>query len=274
MPEPVTIRTEGSSALSADNIAFLEANPGEEATEEELLLAGKYKSVEELEKGYKELQAKLSQGKPEPDEATEEVEESEAESELEPESRSAKEIYGDLVGSRLEEAEIDFSDMNSRWQESGELNADDYSQLDQAGFNKEMVDAYLAGLSYQAAKDSALTMQQVNEVKASVGGEAEYSAMIEWASKNLSKEEVEAFDSIVNTQPLSTVKLATAGIYSRYTGANGREPRLIGGRTPRSDGDVFESTAQVVEAMSDPKYHKDLAYRKKVEAKLSRSKVF
>lgn len=272
MPDPVTIRTEGSPALSADNIAFLEANPGEEATEEELLLAGKYKSVEELERGYKELQNKLSQGRQEPDEATEEVEEGEAQSE--PESRSAKEIYGDLVGSRLEEAEIDFSDMNSRWQQSGELDADDYSQLDQAGFNKEMVDAYLAGLSYQAAKDSALTMQQVNEVKASVGGEAEYSAMIEWASKNLSKEEVEAFDSIVNTQPLSTVKLATAGIYSRYTGANGREPKLIGGRTPRSDGDVFESTAQVVEAMSDPKYHKDPAYRKKVEAKLSRSKVF
>jgi hypothetical protein len=272
MPDPVTIRTEGSPALSADNIAFLEANPGEEATEEELLLAGKYKSVEELERGYKELQNKLSQGRQEPDEATEEVEEGEAQ--LEPESRSAKEIYGDLVGSRLEEAEIDFSDMNSRWQQSGELDADDYSQLDQAGFNKEMVDAYLAGLSYQAAKDSALTMQQVNEVKASVGGEAEYSAMIEWASKNLSKEEVEAFDSIVNTQPLSTVKLATAGIYSRYTGANGREPKLIGGRTPRSDGDVFESTAQVVEAMSDPKYHKDPAYRKKVEAKLSRSKVF
>lgn len=273
MPDPVTIRTEGSPALSADNIAFLEANPGEEATEEELLLAGKYKSVEELERGYKELQAKLSQGRPEPD-TVEEIEEGEAESEPELESRSAKEIYGDLVGSRLEEAEIDFSDMNNRWQQSGELDADDYSQLDQAGFNKEMVDAYLAGLNYQAAKDSALTMQQVNAVKASVGGEAEYSAMVEWASKNLSKEEVEAFDSIVNTQPLSTIKLATAGIYSRYTGANGREPKLIGGRTPRSDGDVFESTAQVVEAMSDPKYHKDPAYRKKVEAKLSRSKVF
>lgn len=274
MPDPVTIRTEGSPALSADNIAFLEANSGEEATEEELLLAGKYKSVEELEKGYKELQAKLSQGKPEPDDTVEEVEEGGEEPEAGPESRSAQEIYGDLVGSRLEEAEINFSDMNSRWQESGELTTDDYSQLDQAGFNKEMVDAYLAGLNYQAAKDSALTMQQINEVKASVGGEAEYAAMVEWASKNLSKEEVEAFDSMVNTQPLSTIKLATAGIYSKYTGANGREPKLIGGRTPRSEGDVFESTAQVVEAMSDPKYHKDPAYRKKIEAKLSRSKVF
>ena len=271
MPDPVTIRTEGSPALSADNIAFLEANPDGEATEEESLLAGKYKSVEELEKGYKELQNKLSQGKPEP-EAAEEVEEGEAQSE--PESRSAKEIYGDLVGSRLDEAEIDFTDMNSRWQQSGELTTDDYSQLDEAGFNKEMVDAYLAGLNYQAAKDSALTMQQVNEVKASVGGEAEYAAMAEWASKNLSAEDLAAYNSIVNTQPLPAVRLATAGIYSRYTGANGREPKLIGGRTPRSEGDVFESTAQVVEAMSDPKYHKDPAYRKKVEAKLSRSKVF
>ncbi|MFZ9656653.1 MAG: capsid assembly protein, partial [Limnohabitans sp.] len=35
----------------------------------------------------------------------------------------------------------------------------------------------------------------------------------------------------------------------------------------------FESTAQVVEAMSDPKYQADPAFRRKVQEKLARSNV-
>lgn len=276
MPEAITIKTDESPALSPENIEMLQAEQsgGEEAP----LLAGKYKSVDELEKAYKELQSKLG-GRPKEQEQESQPQaaddtEPEAEAEEEPEAQSAKEIYGDFIGGRLEEAGIDFSDMNTRWQQSGELTGEDYDQLSKAGFTKDMVDAYLAGLNYQAAKDSALSAQQVADVKAAVGGEKEYSAMVEWASRNLSAEEVEAFDQIVNTQPMSTIKLAVQGLYSRYTGAVGREPKLLGGRTPRRDGDVFESTAQVVEAMSDPKYNTDPAYRKRVTEKLARSNVF
>ena len=275
MPEPVTIKTQESPALSAENIAFLESDQQEDTGEEESLLAGKYKSVDELEKAYKELQSQFSKTRNEQNvEEPSDTEEAEPEGEARPDGRGAKEIYGDLIGSRLEEAEIDFSDMNSRWQESGELAKEDYAQLNEAGFSAEMVDAYLAGLNYKAAADSQMNMQQVNDVKAVVGGEKEYNAMVEWAGVNLSKEEVDAYDNIVNTQPLATIKLAVAGIYARYTGAAGREPKLYGGRKPSSEGDVYESTAQVVEAMGDPKYKSDPAFRKKVQAKLGRSNVF
>ena len=275
MPEPVTIKTQESPALSAENIAFLESDQQEDTGEEESLLAGKYKSVDELEKAYKELQSQFSKTRNEQNvEEPSDTEEAEPEGEAQPDGRGAKEIYGDLIGSRLEEAEIDFSDMNSRWQESGELAKEDYAQLNEAGFSAEMVDAYLAGLNYKAAADSQMNMQQVNDVKAVVGGEKEYNAMVEWAGANLSKEEVDAYDNIVNTQPLATIKLAVAGIYARYTGAAGREPKLYGGRKPSSEGDVYESTAQVVEAMGDPKYKSDPAFRKKVQAKLGRSNVF
>lgn len=259
---------------------MLEAEQAQQSGGEPSLLAGKYKSVEELEKAYKELQSKL--GKPREQQAqeaeavddTEPEDQDETEEAEEPEAQSAKEIYGDFIGSRLEEAGIDFSEMNTRWQQSGELTGEDYKALEGAGFSRQMVDAYLAGLNFQAAKDSALSMQQINDVKASVGGEQEYTQMMEWAASNLSQEEIAAFNEIVNTQPMSAVKLAVAGIQSRYTTAVGREPKLLGGRSARKSGDVYESTAQVVEAMSDPKYKSDPAYRKKVMDKLSRSSVF
>lgn len=275
MPEPITIIQAETPALSPENVEMLQALDAQESEGEEApLLAGKYKSVDELEKAYKELQSKLGQRKP-ADEVDDVVDDAEPEEDEEPEAdtRSAKEIYGDLIGSKLEEAGIDFSDMNTRWQQSGELTTDDYTALEGAGFTRQMVEAYLNGLNYQAAKDSALSLQQVNEVKAQFGGEEEYGRMMAWAQANLSAEEQDAFNNLIETQPMSAVKLAVAGIHSRYTAAEGREPKLLGGRSPRSEGDVFESTAQLVEAMSDPKYKSDPAFRRKVEAKLSRSSI-
>lgn len=254
---------------------------GEQPQEESSgdLLAGKYKSVEDLEKAYKELQSKLGQPREETsdegDEADEEADgdEEEDQGEEQPPTQSAREIYGDVVGGKLEEAGVDFQSMSDRWASDGQLADEDYGQLQEAGFSREMVDAYLQGLNYQATKDNQLASQEVAAIRQEYGGDAQYAAMIEWAAANLAKSEVDAFNQVVNTQSLDVVKLAVAGLHAKYTGAVGREPKLISGRAPKQAGDKFESTAQVVEAMKDPRYESDPAYRRKVEQKLARSSI-
>ena len=270
MPEAITISQTETPALSTENEAMLAAMAGEPEGSGELL-AGKYKSVQDLEQGYKELQAKLSRGETIETEADDGEPEAEAE---EATAGSAREIYGDLIGGKLDEAGIDFGDMNTRWQQSGTLESGDYEQLAEAGFDRSMVDAYLSGLQYKAAQDTALTTKEVTSIKASLGGEAEYTKMIEWAGSTLSPDEVEGFNQIINTQPMSAVKMAISGLHARYTAAEGREPKLIGGRAPKGNTDKFESTAQLVAAMSDPKYSNDPAYQRKVQEKLSRSSIF
>ena len=250
---------------------------GEDDKESELL-AGKYKSVEDLERAYKELQTKLSRG----ESVTPESEDNgdADDSEAEPEDKedepagNAREIYGDLIGGKLEEAQINFQDMNVRWQQTGTLEAGDYEQLAEAGFNRDMVDAYLSGLQYKQTQDTALSVKEVASIKESLGGEGEYSKMIEWAASNLSADEVEGFNQIINTQPMAAVKMAITGLHARYSAVEGREPKLIGGRAPKGSTDKFESTAQLVAAMSDPKYSTDPAYQRKVQEKLSRSSIF
>jgi hypothetical protein len=278
MPEAVTITQDESSALSPENQEMLAALAGEDEKEGELL-AGKYKSVQDLEKAYKELQAKLSRGEsadpaPEDSSATG-ADDSDAEPEAEEEpAGNAREIYGDLIGGKLEEAQINFQDMNVRWQQTGTLEPGDYEQLAEAGFNRDMVDAYLSGLQYKQTQDTALSVKEVASIKQSLGGEAEYNKMIEWAAANLSADEVEGFNQIINTQPMASVKMAITGLHARYSAVEGREPKLIGGRAPKGSTDKFESTAQLVAAMSDPKYSTDPAYQRKVQEKLSRSSIF
>ena len=277
MPEAVTITQSESPALSAENEEMLAAMAGEGDQPDELL-AGKYKSVQDLEKAYKELQTKLSRGEsvaPESeDDSSADDSEAEAEDKEDEPAGDAREIYGDLIGGKLEEAQINFQDMNVRWQQTGTLEAGDYEQLAEAGFNRDMVDAYLSGLQYKQTQDTALSVKEVASIKESLGGEAEYSKMIEWAAANLSADEVEGFNQIINTQPMAAVKMAITGLHARYSAVEGREPKLIGGRAPKSSTDKFESTAQLVAAMSDPKYSTDPAYQRKVQEKLSRSSIF
>jgi hypothetical protein len=276
MPDAITITEQSTPALSPENEQMLQAlQQGEEQEEEQgeqQLLAGKYKSVEELEKAYQEAQRKLSQGSTSEPEEADEAEDQEEEA---PQSGDAKEIYGEFIGSRLEESGIDFSDMNTRWQQSGELTGEDYEQLQEAGFSRDMVDAYLSGLQYKAAQDTALTVKEINSIKTEYGGEKGYAEMLQWAAENLSQEEIKGFNEIVTgNSSMSAVRMAISGLHAKYAGTAGREPKLIGGRSPKGDVDKFESTAQLVTAMQDPRYHEDPAYRRKIEAKLSRSSIF
>jgi len=278
MPEAVTFVEKETPALSPENEEMLKAMQEPPAEEAPTLLAGKYKSVEDLEKAYKELQTKLSQPKTaEPVDTTEEAEEAAPEEEEEDKedkpAANAREIYGDLIGSRMEEANIDFQSMTDRWTSTGKLDDGDYDALQGAGFTRDMVDAYLTGLNYKAVQDSALTVQEINAIKQEYGGEAEYAAMLQWAGSNLSKEEQDAFNQVVNTQSLNVARLAIAGLHAKYTAAEGREPKLIGGKTSKASTDRFESTAQLTAAMADPKYKTDPAYRRKVEEKLARSSI-
>lgn len=278
MPEAITITQSESPALSPDNEAMLAALASDGDDKPAELLAGKYKSVEDLEKAYKELQTKLSRGQStapeaEDDDAADDETDGDDKEDDKP-AGDAREIYGDLIGGKLDEAGINFQDMNVRWQQTGTLESGDYDQLAEAGFNRDMVDAYLSGLQYKATQDTALSVKEVASIKESLGGEAEYNKMIQWAGDNLAPEEIEGFNQIINSQPMAAVKMAVTGLHARYTAVEGREPKLIGGRASKGSSDKFESTAQLVEAMSDPRYSKDPAYQRKIQEKLGRSSIF
>ena len=136
MPEPVTIREEPTTAVdpNATEEHQIAQEDNVEIQGEEKLLAGKYKSQEELEKAYIELQKMQSQ----PSESQEQV--------TETPQGTAKEIYGHLVGGKLEEAGVDYGNMNERWQKNGKLEDSDYESLQGAGFSRDMVVWFLDGL--------------------------------------------------------------------------------------------------------------------------------
>ena len=142
--------------------------------------------------------------------------------------------------------------------------------------SQELVQAFMdiqrANPDAQQPASSDLTDAELNSVYNSVGGEAEYNRITGWAAENLSEDQMDAFNSVVNNGEPLAIQMAVAGLKSEYENTEGYEGRMLTGKAARSlDG--FRSQAEVVEAMSDPRYDRDPAYRQDLYDKLERSNV-
>lgn len=141
-----------------------------------------------------------------------------------------------------------------------------------AGFPKAVVDTYIRGAQAGQA-EATIQQQKVAAIMDSVGGEQAYKTMASWAKANLTTHELDAYNRIVDSGQPEAIQWAINGLKAKYTKANGTEPSLLGGAPGQGDGTVFRSSAEVVAAMRDPRYNKDVAYTEDVIAKLSRSNV-
>jgi len=249
---------------------------GEELAKKQAVYADKFQSPEELEKAYLELQQKLGSQSGEP-EAQAEPEAEEAQPYKEDgtvDYEQVKTDYGDELSSVFETNGIDPYEMSDYFYENeGQLSEDHYKQLDQAGFNRDVVDSYLRGLDDTSQPARDLSDQEVAAVKNTVGGEEQYDAMVQWAGQNLPAEYVQGFDNLVNSGNVPAIQMAVAGLRGLYEANVGSEGKMITGKAPTNTGSVFRSQAEVVQAMNDPRYDKDPAYRQDVFDRLERSNI-
>ena len=223
------------------------------------LLAGKYQNAEELEEAYLNLQKKLgSQDK------DDEVEDTTLDEDEYPEEvadgvdliQTASEEYFENEGALSEETMERFKEMSS----------------------SELVEAYMAIRDRNPDVDGGgysedLTDAEMNQVYNSAGGEAEYNNLTTWAAQNLDESKMDAFNDIIDRGNATSIQIAVAGLRAEYENQEGYEGRMLTGKAAKSSGDIFRSQAEVVQAMNDPKYDRDPAYRQDVYDKLERSNL-
>ena len=138
--------------------------------------------------------------------------------------------------------------------------------VDKYGASRDLVDSYING-------QKALSDAMVNNIYSSVGGEDNYKAMTEWATANLPESEITAFDNIMDSQNQDAVNMAIQGLYARYANSDGPKPSLLQGKATNTAANSFRSLSELRQAMSDPRYKQDPAYRKDVEQRLAVSNI-
>lgn len=270
--------TEPDQAHIDAMVAKAESGITSPAPPEKSLLAGKYKNEDELGKGilelikkqkggnledfYKELESGL--GKDKGDSSVSEDVGGDKDGTTDESIKNSTDAT-DEVKDKAEDKGFSLNKFSQEYADTGKLSDDSYAELEKAGITRQVVDTYIKG--QQAIVDSIAT-----KIFDSVGGEETYAAMMQWASSNLTEGEKKMYNEAVGSMDADKYGLAVKGLMSRYTAAVGKEPQLLKGATTTPTAG-FESWEQVKAAMKDPRYTKDVAFRKSVEVKLSHSNL-
>ena len=205
-------------------------------------LPDKFSNAEELAKAYGALETKLSQRQ---EVKQEEKTDMKIQEPQEPESKPGQ-----------------FHKYYDEFAKEGKLTETSYGELQKLGLDRQVVDAYIDG-------QTALADQRTNSIMSTVGGKEQYNEMIDWASKNLSSDEIKAFNSTIDTGTLEQAQLAIAGVQAKYS-SNNAEPNLFSGNN--ADSNVgYRSVGEMLRDINDPRYSTDSAFRQDVENKVKLS---
>lgn len=247
----------------------------QQAQKEPELLAGKFKSVEDLARSYQELEKKL--GQPQQQKADPEVpQQSESYTQ-----EQAVQVYGQEAVEALASKGVDLADVMFR-ADSGEDVSQHFDALAEV-FNvpRQVVENYVAKAQATGGQQQAgLTEADTAQIKSMVGGDEGFAELSRWAASNLDAKELAEYNAVVDSGNKEAIQWAVKAIAAKRAAPDAViEPKLYGG------GDMpqqsrFESQQQVLDAMGKTNergqrlYEVDEAYRAKVAKMLAASDLF
>jgi len=241
MAEILTFDNEPQTeVLSSEEQNSLEIGEQMQA-EQENLLAGKYRSSEDLEQAYLELQKKLGGQEEEGEEEYEETEEFDD---------------GGLY------------DILNAYRETGEITDEAIEAIN--NMSPADVFALMADQEAGAPQGREMSGEEISSVYQAVGGEESYNALTSWAADNLSESEINTYDSMIESGDMGQINFALQALYFRYTEAMGQDGNMLQGK-PAAAQATYRSQQELIQAMNDPRYETDPAYRQDVLDKLDRS---
>lgn len=162
---------------------------------------------------------------------------------------------------------LSFDDAAAEYERDGKLSERTYQDLEKAGFGRNLVDAYIAGVE---ARSNAVA----NTIMNSVGGQEAYNKIANYiASKGDSA--IDAYNNLVEQGNVSAISMFLSGVQAEMTLKNGTSNRTImGSQVSANVNSGYSSQDEMVKAMSDPRYESDMKYREEVVNKLRNSNFF
>lgn len=176
--------------------------------------------------------------------------------------------FNDMVATAIERglSQDAVTRIQQEYQNEDSLSDESYRELAEAGYSKAFVDAYIRG-------QEALVNQYVEKVMDFVGGRERFQQVYTHMQTN-NPEGAEALIKAFESRDVATMKtiLNLAGQSRDKTFGKKAERSIAKRATPAKPAPRkavgFESQAEMIKAMSDPRYRSDSKYRREVEQKV------
>jgi len=146
------------------------------------------------------------------------------------------------------------------------LDESDFKKLEEKGYSRTLISLAFEGYKSTIEKHAQNLFKEV-------GGEERYREIAQWASKNLSPEEKEEWNSIMGSGDLKAMKWAMRGLNNLYNSNTKNSRTLTGTSSGKSYAKPFESKEEWFKAMKDPRYGIDEDYMKEFDERLKRTKI-
>lgn len=188
------------------------------------LLAGKFKTQDDLINSYKELEAKLGNYRQE----------------------TAKSTIDEIVAA----TGFDGADLAANFNADGKLSDDQYAAFEKVGFSKDVVDTFLRG-QQAIAQNSVYAQERIkaNAIKMA-GGEEQLNGLFRWAANNLP----EARTADLNARLASPTEYESAMKellfdYQLQSGRLTNQNEILSGQAMPNMSRGFESSQEMIAAL-------------------------
>jgi hypothetical protein len=173
----------------------------------------------------------------------------------------------------LSKAGIDTTPFSDEFAKTGDVTEEGRAKIAEA-LKAQFGDQARALVDQFIDNSKAAATNYRNTAMQEAGGEDGYNAMTAWAKASMKPEEIAAYNKVVESGDINATLLAIRGLKQSYEKANGRVPNLSSGdnsAAPAADLAPFESAKQMVDAINDPRYKTDPAYRAQVAKRINAS---
>ncbi|QHJ82314.1 MAG: hypothetical protein [Bacteriophage sp.] len=181
--------------------------------------------------------------------------------------------FDDMVSSAVEAGKVtsdEITAIKAEYASEGKLSDASYAKLAEAGYTKRFVDSFVRG-------QEALAEQYAAGVVRYAGGAEQFNRILSHLETN-DKSTKEALESAIVRKDLATAKAIlnlagrnlgkTRGVAPQRTITSQGKPAVA---APKVQTEGFSSKADMIKAMSDPRYLRDAAYTNSVRTKVAGS---
>lgn len=158
---------------------------------------------------------------------------------------------------------VDFNSAVKEYEKTGSLSEETVEDLNKAGYPPEVIEAFIEG---RIAMEERFT----NAIYESVGGEKEYRSIANWASQNLNKKSIDAFNRAIDNNNINAITLMLDGMKAKMIAKMGTANKSIhgGASAPKNSPKGYSTKTEMIKAMSDPLYGRDPEYTRMVEQQM------
>lgn len=162
----------------------------------------------------------------------------------------------------LKDKGFDYDALQNEYFSTGKISDETKAKLAEIGITEDVINNFIEGMEAKAEVER-------NEMAKCIGGREKFDEVLKWAKENKTPEQLASIDTVRDKY---IIEIILKHLKGEMENKEGITPEYTKGEGTKVAENVFRSQAEMFEAINNPKYKTDEAYREDVKKKIAASR--